>query len=228
MISTFSDINSICSFIYLNNGQDFVSYVILALKILMNYLCICIMVMNQPINWFVNCKSWNLWTSLNVSLNIKYQNGPYEWSQPEITWVYHYKEINETLGRKGTPNNSIIINIFKFFFFFLTLCRCDRLFHNKKLFDSHQAKHKLGNTYSCTICSKKYDLKVLLLRHMDTFHFRKAPIFRCVICDHTFNTRISLTQHMRTHKKDQINVYYCSSCGFLSDVRKMLEVRFYN
>ena len=82
---------------------------------------------------------------------------------------------------------------------------CNMLLKSDKSLEIHKRTH---DKFPCLLCAniftRKTDLKIHMLIHMDERHFA------CTLCAKRFSTKPSLSKHRRSHNQDAFNCSVCS------------------
>ena len=94
------------------------------------------------------------------------------------------------------------------------LCsQCGKSFNRPSTYRLHQAYHASKanpGTHPCEHCSKSYDTRSLLNKHVRSTH-QKERNHKCGICDTGFFSRQQRNTHMRTHV--ETHEHQCTICG---------------
>lgn len=83
--------------------------------------------------------------------------------------------------------------------------------------------NNLGARFRCKICGEMKIQRMLLVKHMQTEHYKKA--FQCEMCLGVFNSRRVLSQHFdHVHRHPATQMYMCSVCNKEYESRRGLEL----
>lgn len=107
--------------------------------------------------------------------------------------------------------------------------KCGTKHKKRNLFHTHIRSHRIGSMF-CDLCPQSFNLKCLILRHMNQKHMRLSTFF-CTVCDykspyvsvfkkhmlrHGMKTECkichSLVFNMKDHLKSHLRVK-CPHCG---------------
>lgn len=77
----------------------------------------------------------------------------------------------------------------------------------------HLVLHAAGQTFSCGLCGKQFQLKTELQSHMTTHGSDGDQKFACLACSESFTLQLELEAHAHTHGKSP--PYVCGLCGKL-------------
>lgn len=88
---------------------------------------------------------------------------------------------------------------------------CGKSFHNTSNLTKHMITHG-EKKEQCTICKKKFHLKVALKAHRDEVH---TTIYRyqCKYCSKRMKSRNSLYGHISQFHNDSLTMWTCTDCG---------------
>lgn len=102
---------------------------------------------------------------------------------------------------------------------------CGAHFGGYRTFKNHTRKvHEEQDIldYSCVLCSKKFEYKYSLQKHMKTKHDESRP-FNCHLCSKTYNLNYVLLDHLRkVHLKDQEAI--CQVCNKIFESSERLRL----
>ena len=89
-----------------------------------------------------------------------------------------------------------------------TICS-KKFFERAMLVDHLKHAHRTPRPYACTVCHKRFTHKNYVNLHMRV-HTGEKP-YQCTLCDRSYSHKTSFTIHMRIHNGDR--PYECNVCG---------------